>query len=111
MGLLIGFRNGPWAHPQGYSDHDVHQCLGHICPKLLQAVSEPAEQAQEVQRMWDELCKLILNQSAPERPRDAESDELRQRISEEVKKQVSEQMAQREDEATSTAVGDDRSYF
>ena len=80
MGLLIGFRNGPWAHLKGYSDYDVHQCLGDAA-RLLEAVAADG-QAQAVWQMWSELGKLIFDQSTPERPREAESDELRQRISE-----------------------------
>jgi tetratricopeptide (TPR) repeat protein len=79
LGLLIGFRNGPWAHMAGYSDYDVHDCLGYI-RKFLKAVSAD-EQAQAVDQMWGKLGKLLFSQSTPERPRDSENVELRQRIS------------------------------
>ena len=72
MGLLIGFRNGPWAHLKGYSDHDVHQCLGDAV-RLLEAVAAD-EQAQAVWQMWGELGKLLFSQSAPELPREPDSE-------------------------------------
>ena len=69
MGLLIGFRNGPWAHLKGYSDYDVHQCLGDAA-RLLEAVAAD-EQAQAVEQMWSELGKLIFSDTQPASHRDA----------------------------------------
>ena len=63
MGLLIGFRNGPWAHLKGYSDYDVHQCLGDAA-RLLEAVAAD-EQAQAVWQMWSELGKLLFSDTQP----------------------------------------------
>lgn len=76
---LFDFRNGPWAHLIGYSDNDVLHYLG-VIVRLLKAVSAD-EQAQAVEQMYAELGKLIFSQSTPERPRDIENAELRQRIS------------------------------
>ena len=77
---LRDFRNGPWAHLVGYSDKDVLHYLG-VIERLLKAVSAD-EQAEAVERMHVELGKLIFSQSTPERQRDSESAELRQRVSE-----------------------------
>lgn len=103
---LIEFRNGPWAHLVGYSDDDVLHYLG-VIGRLLKAVSAD-EQARVVDQMWGQLGKLLFNQSTPQRPRDSESDELRQRISEEVKKQLSELMAQQEGKSAPSTEGDDK---
>ena len=79
MGLLIGFRNGPWAHMTGYSDEDVHDCLGYI-RKFLRAVSAD-QQAQAVEQMWSELGKLIFRDTQPTSHREAsEVSEPRQLI-------------------------------
>ena len=76
---LLNFRNGPWAHLIGYDDHDVLKYLYQIC-QLLKAVSAD-KQAKAVEQMYIELGKLIFSQSMPERMRDVENAELRQRIS------------------------------
>ena len=77
---LREFRNGPWAHLVGYTDKDVLHYLG-VIERLLKAVSAD-EQAEAVERMYVELGKLIFSQSTPERQRDSENAELRQRVSE-----------------------------
>ena len=77
---LRDFRNGPWAHLVGYSDKDVLHYLG-VIERLLKVVSAD-EQAEAVERMHVELGKLIFSQSTPERQRDSENAELRQRVSE-----------------------------
>ena len=78
MGLLIGFRNGPWAHLAGYSDNDVFQRLGEIS-RLLKAVSAE-EQARTVEQIYAELGKLLFSRSEPELQRDSEIAELRQQL-------------------------------
>ena len=78
MGLLIGFRNVSWAHFAGYKDDDVLHYLG-IIRRLLDAVSA-AQQAQEVQRMWDELVNLIASPVAPERLQGARGESLQQQV-------------------------------
>ena len=77
---LRDFRNGPWAHLVGYSDNDVLHYLG-VIGRLLRAVSA-GEQAEAVEQMWDELGKLIFSDTQPERSREIENAELRQRNSE-----------------------------
>ena len=84
---LFDFRNGPWAHLIGYSDNDALHYLG-VIGRLLRAVSANG-QAQAVEDMWDELGKLIFSETQPERPREIENAELRQRISE-LEKEKSE---------------------
>ena len=75
---LRDFRNGPWAHLVGYGDKDVLHYLG-VIERLLKAVSAD-EHAKAVERMYVELGKLIFSQSTPERQRDSENAELRQRV-------------------------------
>ena len=58
MGLLIGFRNGPWAHLAGYNDQGVHNCLYNI-GKLLRAISA-AEQARVVEQ-WNKCMTNLAS--------------------------------------------------
>ena len=104
---LLSFRNGPWAHLVGYSDHDVLKYLYQI-EQLLRLVSAD-KQADMVDQMYRSLGELLFSGAEPLRQRDSEIADLRHRISflEDFKESYSRsQFEGSESEAGSTPIGD-----
>ena len=62
FGLLIGFRNGPWAHLKGYSDEKVIHFLS-VIRQLLTAIGATQQAEQVDSYFWGLVALLSPNDS------------------------------------------------